>query len=353
MPEFPLSQKGTQPLLTLAIPTHNRAERLVLLLEMLLPQLAPYAGEIQLIVSDNASTDDTPRVIATSVQSFAEAGIELEPHRNPVNLGPDGNFLGCLRAARGHFFWICGDDDLIVPGGLAQIMALLRDASGNPADLDMLHVTSYGFRTDFAAEQQQDPYGRTVHIVTDVHRFVRIVNVMFTFVSGTIIRRDRLDSVTHEDPAAFVGTSLIQLAWVLPLLLRFRRAAVLWTRPLAVRQGHANGYSLGKVFGGNLCTMLPRLLPQRPDLYCPILNVALSRWLPGTMLELRVSADPTLRLAEAGPELRKAYGGNPRFWIFTWPVTVLPLPLARIWQKAGAFYSKALYALRTPGIRNR
>ena len=259
-----------EPLLTLAIPTYNRADRLQLLLETLLPQAAAYRAQLQIIVSDNASTDTTPTVIASAVASFAAEGIAVEVLRNPANLGPDGNFLGCLQAARGRFFWICGDDDIIVPGGLAEVMALLTGPGGAPAELDMVHVTSYGFTGDFLAERQHDPFGRTVHTVTDVHRFVHIVQVMFTFVSGTIVNRGRLAEIAYEDPANFLDSKLIQLAWVLPLLLNFRRAQILWTRPLAVRQGHANGYSLGEVFGTNLHSMLPRFVPSTPSVYATL-----------------------------------------------------------------------------------
>lgn len=341
---------ATRPLLTLAIPTYNRADTLDKLLTILLPQLAEFPGEVELIVSDNASPDNTLEIVELQRRAYDHAGIPFHIIRNPQNLGPDGNFLGCFRRATGTFFWICGDDDLIVPGGVAQVLALLRGPGGQPADIDLVYTTSYSFRDDYLAEQQTDPYGRNLHTITDARRFVQIVNIMFTFVGAMIVNRDRLATIPHEDPKLFAGTNLIQLSWVLPLLTQFRKAYVLWTRPIAARQGHANGYSLGKVFGENLIQTLHRALPSRPALSETIINFALRRWFPDILLELRINADPTLRFQEAPAQLRAAYRSNIRFWIFTWPVLVLPLPLARLWQKAGSAFSKVVYAVLVPGF---
>ncbi len=61
-----------RPLLTIAIPTYNRSGCLAELLAMLAPQLA---GEtrVELVISDNASFDDTPTVI----KSFRGNGLDL------------------------------------------------------------------------------------------------------------------------------------------------------------------------------------------------------------------------------------------------------------------------------------
>ena len=48
------------PLLTIGIPTYNRAKFLRRLLEQLRTELAGLDGQVEVLVSDNASTDDTP-----------------------------------------------------------------------------------------------------------------------------------------------------------------------------------------------------------------------------------------------------------------------------------------------------
>ena len=345
-------QGAAQPLLTIAVPTYNRAAELCELLDVLRQQLAD-APEVELLVSDNASTDETQKVLAEEQSRYAECGARMEVHRQVCNVGADANFAFCFRQARGRFFWMCGDDDRIVPGGLQQVLALLKTPEGEPAELDMIYATSYGFRKDWRAEEMVDPLGRHVHMIRDARTFSKVVNIMFTFISGIVVNRERLMSLQHEDPAAFLGTNLVQLSWTLPLLLEFRQAAVLWTRPVAARVGHAHGYSLGHVFGTQLKSAVERLLPGRPDLSEPIVNFALRRWFPSMILDVRKAGNTTLQLDAAPHSLKAAYGSNPRYWLFTWPTLWMPLPIARGYTRLTAWYCKMVYMMTVPHFWKR
>lgn len=330
----------TRPLLTIAIPTYNRRKELELLLSVLAPQLVSHP-EIELYISDNASPDDTPAL----VQRFQSEGLVVRYHRHSENIGSDANFLSCFRAARGKYFWLFGDDDIILPGTIDNLLSHL-----NRGDFDIIYATSYGFREDYLAERQSDPLGRHFHTITDARRMARVVNIMFTFVSGMIVNKERLDSLPHEDSSAFLSTNLVQLSWVLPLLLHHRRSLVLWDRPVAARQGAAGGYSLGVIFGEKLSSVCNRCLPGRPDLVSAITNFALRRWFPSVIFDLRASGNKDLHLEEADALLQSCYGSNFRYWVFTWPVIKLPLSLARLWFRAGAFINKVLYVLVIPNF---
>lgn len=337
------------PLLTIAIPTFNRAATLDALLRVLEPQLAQFP-QVELLVSDNASEDHTPQVTAEAQSRFAAAGLHLQVQRHTSNIGSDANFASCYATARGTFFWICGDDDLIVPGALATVIPHLTGPDGKPSQTDLLYATSYGFQNDFLAERAEDPFHRTFHTIRSPQQFAMIVNIMFTFISGIIVNKARLESFLHEDPSHFVGTNLVQLSWSLPLLLHFRQGIVLWTRPVAARNGNAHGYNIGEVFGERLAANVTRLLPGRPDLSAPILNFALRRWFPSILIDVRSANNTTLGLDHAHIGLRRAFGNNPRYWLFTYPALKLPLPAAKLYTKATAAVSKLLYIAHLPGF---
>jgi len=341
-----------RPLLTIAIPTYNRVEYLMELLDLLEPQLVEFP-QVELLVCDNASEDDTQQVVAGVRARLAEAGIVVDYQRHAANVGSDANFAFSYEQAKGSFFWLCGDDDLILPGTLAKVVSHLQAADGAPAELDMVYVTSYPFRTDYRAEAHGDPLGRRFHTVRNARRFAATVNIMFTFISGLIVNKERLEALPHEEPRAFVGTNLVQLAWSLPLLLHHRRSVVLWDRPLAGRVGNANGYSVGLVFGRNLVANVLRLLPNRPDLSDPIVNFTVRRWFPSAILEIRSSGNTTMGIEEAHATLREVLGGNVRYWVFVYPVLRLPLPLARLYARLGAALSKAIYVGHLPGFWRR
>jgi glycosyltransferase involved in cell wall biosynthesis len=95
------------PLVTIAIPTYNRAgSHLPGVIEAALDQTWT---NIEVLVGDNASTDDTPAVVGRY------ADPRLVHVRHPVNLGANGNFNRLLELARGEWFLLLHDDDLVDP----------------------------------------------------------------------------------------------------------------------------------------------------------------------------------------------------------------------------------------------
>jgi len=342
---LPLAETATaKPLLTIAIPTYNRSRELSLLLTCLAPQLTDHP-EVELFISDNCSQDDTQAVVRT----FIDRGLTVRYVRQAENVGSDRNFVTCFECAHGTFFWMCGDDDVILPGALEKVLAHLK--TGQP--LDLMYVTGYGFRQDFAAERREDRLHRTLHTFTDPREFAKVVNVTFTFISAMVVNRDRLIEIPHEEPSALIGTNLIQLGWCLPLLLHHRRSLVLWERSLAGKQGNAGGYAIGRVFGMGLRTAVERLLPGRQDIQSCILNPTVRRWLPSALYAVRSEKNEKLGLDAAEQQLSQAYGRNFRYWLFAYPVLRLPLFAAKLWFKAGLAANMAIYILSVPGFWRR
>ena len=87
MPEESLAAHQSH-LLTIAIPTYNRATCLRELLSVLTDQLR-HESRVELLISDNASPDQTPAV----VKDFVTRGLQVRYIRNTQNIGPDANFL--------------------------------------------------------------------------------------------------------------------------------------------------------------------------------------------------------------------------------------------------------------------
>ena len=94
MGEELLTTESTRPLLTIAIPNFNRAGYLKELLSLLAAQLRN-EPRVELIISDNASPDETPAV----VQDFVARGLRVRYTRNVQNIGSDANFLQCFEQA--------------------------------------------------------------------------------------------------------------------------------------------------------------------------------------------------------------------------------------------------------------
>lgn len=95
------------PILSICIPTYNRSACLRECLESILFSAKGYEEQIEIVVSDNASTDDTSSVI----NEFRKFYPWIRYHRNDSNIGPERNFYAAAGLGLGEYIWIFGDDD--------------------------------------------------------------------------------------------------------------------------------------------------------------------------------------------------------------------------------------------------
>lgn len=117
---------STAPLLSICIPTFNRAGYLRDALESIAVQLRDdptLKREVEVVVADNASTDNTEG----TARSFAGAFDHFRYIKNPTNVGFDGNVNIAVRAASGVYGWYLGDDDAVIRGALVHILDLCRE----------------------------------------------------------------------------------------------------------------------------------------------------------------------------------------------------------------------------------
>lgn len=108
--------------LSICIPTRNRVGYLRELLPVLAQEVEAanrQAQRVEVVLSDNASTDDTEAYL----KSLALCGLRV--FRNAENIGGDRNFLACVSRAAGEYVWLFGDDELLVSGCVERILAIL------------------------------------------------------------------------------------------------------------------------------------------------------------------------------------------------------------------------------------
>jgi len=95
-----------RPLVSICIPSYNAAAYIGDTLRSVLAQTYP---NIEIIVCDDQSTDDTPDII----RQFDDPRITL--HINEKNLGHSGNYNNALLHADGKYVKLLCNDDLITP----------------------------------------------------------------------------------------------------------------------------------------------------------------------------------------------------------------------------------------------
>ena len=133
--------KAVSPLVSIGLPTYNRVDLLERAIDSVLAQTH---RDVELIVSDNASTDRTEKLC----RAKAARDPRLRYIRQPVNLGPTANFNAVLEPARGEYFMWLSDDDWLDPDYVAACLAVITSRPG---------VTLAGGRC-----HHYDPTGRLV-----------------------------------------------------------------------------------------------------------------------------------------------------------------------------------------------
>lgn len=114
---------GPPPKVSVLLPNRNYARFVP---EALLSLLEQDFTDFELIVSDDASTDDS----ATVIGEFARRDGRIRFARQPARLGLVGNFNWCLSQARGEYIkFILADDKLARKDALRRLVSMLDQDS--------------------------------------------------------------------------------------------------------------------------------------------------------------------------------------------------------------------------------
>jgi glycosyltransferase involved in cell wall biosynthesis len=125
--------------LTIGIPTYNRADVLELNIKSLIMQLEEYRNIIEIVISDNGSIDNTEQTVKKYIKDNSDW---IKYKKNEKNIGINNNMYRIIHEyARGEFLWIIGDDDMLINGGISE---LLSSISIYRNEVDGLYI-NHGF----------------------------------------------------------------------------------------------------------------------------------------------------------------------------------------------------------------
>jgi abequosyltransferase len=197
------------PTLSVCIPAYNRANFLPALLDSILTQ--NYPG-VEIVISE----DNSPQrpQISEVIQAYRKRGVDcIRYFENEKTLGFDGNLRILFARATGKYCVMMGNDDLLCPGSLATIGALL---AAHPEVA--VAIRSYGWFVDNPAQLDQIvryfPATRIFDPGEDTAvTFFRRVGAL----AGLVFRRE--DSVAAQSDR-FDGTLFYQIYLAAELLLK-------------------------------------------------------------------------------------------------------------------------------------
>lgn len=190
------------PLLSICIPTYNRAEILEENLTRILA-LPSMDLEVQIVVSDNASTDRTQQIVQKIIEQHPDKNIKYR--RNPENVR-DSNFLLALKAGDGIYCKLFNDYTSLTE----KLLSHLKSKVAKYRDCDR-SKTMLSFAFDLPGKK-----GRVGEIYPDgINQFVVLLSNKLTWITNFGCFREQLDELDQFDK--YRSLMMIQLAWQLHL----------------------------------------------------------------------------------------------------------------------------------------
>ena len=307
-------------LLSVCVPTYNRAALLSQSLRAILAQITPaMSGLVEVVVLDNASPDGTPAVVGKAVADFPDAAVRYV--RRPENIGCDGNFTDAPNQARGEFVYLVSDDDVLLPGAVETLLTLLE---AHPA------VDAVALNTRPFWKSPDEPAAAVYKIPEDVllpdrDAALLLLGAHLTFISCIAFRRA---AVAGRDYSGRYDTNLAQAYMFLDALAPGNGLYAVARPYLAQRADNNEGFDFFRVVVTNFHALLRhakrigyapdavrKLLGRHLRFLCYFVGVFKSRGAVGT-----IRPD----YADGFRRMLRAYGLHPAVLLVLGPMMLTP-----------------------------
>jgi abequosyltransferase len=318
-------------LLSICIPTFNRARFLKRTLDSIFSQTVE--TDIELFISDNASTDNTEEIVA----EYRTLRHSIRYVRNSTNLGPDVNVARCFEAATGRYVMVFGDDDILLPGSLDLVLRLIK--------LDrfsLIYLNYFGFQHDLDSERPKINLGPKIYSYHG-EQLLKKIRANIGFISAYVAKRSDL---RLEVMNRLIGTNLGHVAMLLDVAVNARENAYIGEYLLAQQGGNSGGYNYFKVLGKNYFDILTSSLNGRQRCTRWIFNESLSNVYPWAILQVRLGKDPAMFESNGFEIIKPLYRNYAAFWLFVYPIAKLPMFAVRLYFFLVKIVAKILYHLR-------
>lgn len=314
-----------QKKLSIAIPSYNRCKYLDLLLASILKQYNDCASLVEIIVSDNASTDATPQVVA----KYIEFGLAIKYIRNVENLGPDRNIAQCFSLATGEYVWIMGDDDYFLDQALVTVLGVINKTQSDP--IGIIHVSA-------TSKSLVPKEINLIKLEQSISRddFVKKINVFLTFISGNIVNKNIfINNCDLELINQYLDTNLVQLSWTYQIIIHSINFAIIETPLIFAQAENSGGYNIFNVFAVSQSKIAQIELKNYPKYIKLIEKGTMLKcfpvWIHLYLCNRLTSFEKTEQ--DIFQVLQSAYGKYFEFWVLIYPMKFMPVFIRRVFKK--------------------
>jgi len=236
--------KTHAPLLSICIPTYNRDSFIKKTLESIcLQEIFLESDDVEIVISDNCSDDNTQRVVEDFVTRFP---FKVFYSKNSTNIGADSNFEKVLSQGRGSFLKLHNDNLLVRDGALKEILKVIK-------------ATSQEKPVIFFTNGNNKPDGEQLATCSDLNEFVQKVSFFSTWIGGFGIWKEDFNLITNFSECSHLR--LVQTDILFRFMSSGKRAVVLFDAYfLGMDIGRKGGYNIAEVFGHNYLYLLKQYI---------------------------------------------------------------------------------------------
>ncbi|MFF5288750.1 glycosyltransferase family 2 protein [Paractinoplanes globisporus] len=197
-------------LVSIGLPVRNAGSRVT---EVVRSVMAQTHTDLELVISDNGSTDDTEDVCRT----LAKEDDRIHYHRQPENIGLLNNFRFVMGTATGAYFRWIGDDDRVHPELAARTAAALDDdprlvlvTTGISYETDEGEVVTAPYESTALASD--DPAERFIELMRLLNGGHLMVDPLYGMMRREIVAAIPRRNMLHEDEI-FAGKLALAGPW--------------------------------------------------------------------------------------------------------------------------------------------
>lgn len=296
-------------LLTIAIPTYNRSNLLDESLSYLLPQVALHKNEIQLVISDNHSTDNTAIIIEKYKRKFPD--IKLKISVQEENLGYYGNFKKCRELSCGKYLWILSDDFQVLDRTVEKIIDILRKKEVIGALYLNPQIRKFKSLKNIFIESP----------TIDFDHYFKIAQQQSTYVSKNIIlNRKNDDNIIFEK---YKNNDLIGFILMINSIKYSNKVVVLTGHLIRIKKATAN-FNVFKVWVNDISNCI-NLLKEAGLLKKKTIDSFVNSILKSNIKFHYINAKyKNIDLDNIEKEISKQYSSFIRYWIDLFPYFFIP-----------------------------
>lgn len=309
--------------LSICIPTYNRADFIVEAIESIISQAS---NDIEIIISDNASTDNTEKIVRDYQIKFSH----ITYFRWTKNMGADRNFLKVIELAQGEYCWFMGSDDRVESGGIQHVLSqinsnqVLTGATVNQA------IYSSDFKYEIKGVPVFGSYLGSDYLFIDAENCFSTLGLYFGYISGQIINRNLWFEVVSYSNLETYCNSFVHVYVIGRMLQRRPKWLYIHKRCVGYRSGNDSFlkehgiYKRQVIAHASIEEIVRGLFGKKSKVYHTVLNTNLRNFLSRDIVSIKINGAPISLEKKLFLLYTKLYWRYVIYWIKIFPIYLIP-----------------------------